>query len=563
MVALALGAMAAGSWLLGEWAAEPPAGEVVSGTFPVNAGAGDPRDISSHNSPELVRNPTNGANLIAVNRIDTPIFSCAMHTSFDGGAGWQTMSPLPIPAGEESPKCYAPDAAFGPEGTLHLAYVTLAGTGNRPNAIWMATSRDGGRTLSDPVRAFGDLKFQVRLMADPTTPDRLYLTWLDVERTATLSFPETGNPIMTAVSEDGGATWSKPVRISPEARQRVVAPSPVVGPDGALYVAYLDLGEDRLDYQGAHEGRGGPPYEGPWWLVLARSTDGGQSWAETTVDQITPTERFIVFLPPMPSVAVGEDGRVHVAFHGGRLGDPDVYAWTSRDGGASFGQAVRVNDTPRGDDTTQEMPRLAVAPDGRLDAVYYDRRADPEDVMTGVSLSSSVDGGRTFGDSLALSDRTFDSRIGWGSERDMADLGSRLGLISTDRNAFAVWADTRAGTEASGKQDLVRALVALAPRPDLPVWAPRAGRYGAYGLAGLAGLFLLLFLVGRRRPEPAPSGATADPGGPAPEGAGQVPGEGQEGREVTADSEDHQKSEGVAGRDVRKSGQDEGVGPRE
>jgi hypothetical protein len=200
--------------------------------------------------------------------------------------------------------------------------------------------------------------------------------------------------------------------------------------------------------------------------VLARSTDRASTWRETTVEaRLVPAERFIVFFPPSPSLVLdGARRRVYASFQDGRLGDADVWLWASTDGGASFGPARRVNDTPRHDRRSQYLPKLAVAPGGRLDVLYYDRRQDRANVRNEVSLQSSGDGGRSFGPSLRLSDRGFDSRVGFGSERGMPDLGSRLALLSTRRDAVAVWADTRAGTEASAKQDLARALVRFQAR---------------------------------------------------------------------------------------------------
>ena len=57
---------------------------------------------------------------------------------------------------------------------------------------------------------------------------------------------------------------------------------------------------------------------------------------------------------------------------------------------------TRVNDTKRRDGTAQYLPKLAVAPDGRLDVLYYDRRADPENLRNQVSLQSSFDHGESF-----------------------------------------------------------------------------------------------------------------------------------------------------------------------
>ena len=474
---------------------------VLGGNLPVNEGAGDPLDISANNSPALVRDPSDGRRLAVVNRIDSPRFSCALHVSLDAGSSWNT-SRIPFPdAGEQPPRCFNPDAAYGADGTLHVSFVTLAGQGNVPDAVWLASSDDGGLTLSTPVRVAGPLAFQVRLAADPRRAERLYLSWLQSSGTGTLLFPDPGNPVVLARSDDGGRSWSEPTRVSSDARERVVAPSVVVAPGGRVYVLYLDVGDDRLDYHGAHDGRGGEPYAGNWSLVLARSDDRGRSWREAVPERrLVPTERFIVFLPPSPSLAVSGDGHVYVGFQDGRLGDADVRVWASEDG-ARFGPGVRVNDTSPKDGTAQYLPRLAVAPGGRLDAVYYDRRADRADVMNEVSLQSSTDGGRTFGPRVRLSDTPFDSRVGFGNERDLPDLGSRLALLATDDRALAVWTDTRAGTEVSRKQDLARAVVAFTAGSDAA---------GPLRVAGLA-VALLAVAVGARSVARARRSGSASP----------------------------------------------------
>ncbi len=465
---------------------------------PVNLSARSPGDISAHNSPTLVRNPARPANLAVSSRIDTPFFSCALHVSIDGGTHW-TQTAIPAPKGEEA-KCFAPDVAFSRDGTLYLSFVTLAGNGNVPHALWLSRSTDGGRTLSDPVKVRGPLTFQVRLAADPVRPRRVYLTWLQASDVGTLKFTAPGNPILAARSDDAGATWSKPARVSSAARGRVVTPAPVVGQDGTLYVLYLDLGADRLDYEGAHEGRGGPAYRGPYTLVLARSQNAGRRWQESVVDtRLSAIARFVVFLAPAPSVAVDRGGRVYAAFQSDTLGDADVWLWSLDPGSSSWRGPTRVNDTRRHDGSAQYLPKLAVAPDGRLDVLYYDRRADRRNLRNEVSLQSSFDHGRTFTPSLRLSSRPSDSRIGFGAKEGLPDLGSRLALISGDRAALGLWTDTRAGTPATQKQDLADAAVAISDPARLSDLARGGLRYGGLA-AGLAGLALLgLALDARNR----------------------------------------------------------------
>ena len=477
------------------------AARVAGDNAPVNAGARTTADISAHNSPTLVSNPRSPGNLVIANKIDSPRFSCALHVSFDGGVHW-SQTPLPLPAGEE-PKCYAPDVTFAADGTLYLSFVTLKGRGNVPNAVWLVRSPDGGQTLSDPTRVRGPLKFQVRMAADPAAPRRLYMTWLDAREVGLFKFADAGNPLRAARSDDGGRTWSQPVTLNSAARTRVVAPSPAVGPQGRLYVTYLDLGEDVLDYEGGHGGRGGEPYQGNWKLVLARSADRGETWDESVIeDELVPTERFVAFTPPFPSLAVDRrSGTLYAAFHDGRRGNPDVYLWKLGTGSRGWSEAKRINDTSASDESSQLLPKLSVAADGRLDALYLDRRSDPGDVMTEVSLQSSYDGGKQFLPRLRLSDRRFDSRIGYGSERGMPDLGSRLGLISTRERALAVWTDTRAGTPTSGKQDLARGLAAFSPPEGLSSTLKTLLRI-AGGLLALVGVGLIVRAAMRQRSDP-------------------------------------------------------------
>ncbi|MBA3510105.1 MAG: exo-alpha-sialidase, partial [Thermoleophilaceae bacterium] len=456
----------------------------------VNAGATESEDISAQNSPTVVRSPVRPAELAASSRIDTPFFSCRLHVSSDGGKSWD-LTAVPAPKGEEA-KCFAPDVAFSADGTLYFSFVTLKGRGNVPNATWISTSEDGGRTLSKPVKVLGKLAFQVRLAADPVNRDRVYMTWLQGRDVASLRFTGTGNPIKSIRSDDGGDSWSRPQTVSDSARERVVAPSPVVGPNGELYVLYVDMGGDTLDYSGEHRGRGGPPYRGSFDLVLARSVDKGKTWQESVVDRrVRPISRFVVFIPPFPSVAVDRDGRVYAAFQDKRLGDSDVLLWSLARGASDWRGPKRVNDTKERDGTSQYLPKLSVAPNGRLDVLYYDRRADrARNVMNQVSLQSSFDAGRTFGPSLRVSSLAFDSRIGFGAKEGLPDLGSRLGLLSDDRRALGVWTDTRAGTPATQKQDIARASVAFTSSAELSKAAERRLRYGGLALV-LVGLALI------------------------------------------------------------------------
>jgi hypothetical protein len=495
VAAILLGLLALGATVLfaGERQIEGKSNDAA-----VNAGAKDPGDISANNSPSLAQNPKDPDELAVSNRVDSPDYTCVLNTSRDHGRSWSAVQ-VKIPPGEGR-KCFAPDVAYGADGTLYMSYVTLRGNGNVPARVWVARSTDNGKTLSAPVAVSGRLAFQVRLTADPDRAKRLYLTWLQTDDVGLLRFAGEDQRVVVSRSDDGGRTWGPPVRVSAPTRERPLAPSSAVGPDGELYVLYLDIGGDRLDYEAGHEGRGGEPYDGRFTLVLGRSADAGKTWQESVVDDdIVPTRRFIAFLPPTPSLAIDRsDGTIYAAFEDGGGSPSDVHVWSLQQDASDWEGPVRVNDTPRADRTSQYLPRIAVAPDGRVDVVYYDRRFDRmQDVMTDASIQSSADGAETFAPRVTLSTQSFDSRIGFGAERDMPDIGNRLGLVSEDDAALAVWADTRAGTPASLKADIAFAQAVVGTSGGLGDGARSALRVA--GVILLLGGIALLVAARRRR----------------------------------------------------------------
>lgn len=502
--AVALAGLAGGlGWW---WAREPtPQAEVVGGNSPINAGAGDRLDPQAHNSPTVVANPTDRDKLAVTSRVDAPRFGCALHVSDDGGASWQPTD-IPEPPGAGEPACFAPSATYGAGGRLYVAYTSFAevpAEGVVPNAVWVAVSDDGGHTLSEPIEAGGPLAFHVRVAADPTTPGRVYLTWLQTDGASGFGPTSAGNPIVAARSDDAGRTWTEPVEVSPPERQRVITPVPAVGAQGRLHLAYLDVGDDRLDYHGAHEGQGGAPHPGPWELVVATSGDHGDSWRERVVaNDLIPVDRFLMLFPPAPTIATDPTrGRVYVAFHDARHSPGDVWLWASPDHADTWREPVRVTDAPAADDSRQHLPAVATAANGRVDVVYYDRRTDPGGTMTEVTWQSSFDGAKTFTSPVTVSTTRFDAAIGYGADRGLPQLGDRLGLTATNHGALAAWADTRADEPATGKQDLASALLSVSgPAPLQPALA--GWQLAVLAVAGLAALGALTaaVLAGRRPP---------------------------------------------------------------
>jgi len=419
--------------------------------------------IDVRNSPTIARNPTRGNNLVATYRMDRPGFSGFLSYSEDGGATWeQTVLPLApdVPKCAASPQgdpCpFGPDVAFGPDGTLYVLYVALRGTGNDPGSLWLSTSTDGGRTLALPAMVSGELAFQARLAVDPKGP--LHITWLQAFGTGNLSFTDPVPYVVAVRSDDKGKTFSAPARVSDPARPRIGGPSPVVDAKGRLQVLYTDYRNNRRDFSALP----GPAAEAPFALVLATSTDGGRTFGPNTeVDtEALPTRRFLIYLPEFPQIAAGSGDNLYATWADGRNGDDDVFLRHSGDGGKSWSNPVKVNNNAA-DGTAQFLPKVAVAPGGRVDVVFLDGRNDPSKRLLDAYLATSGDGGKSFRN-IRLSAQSFDSTVGptFGAEYG-TDFGTKLGLTSTDARAYAVWTDTHLGTPATGRQDVAFTSVSL------------------------------------------------------------------------------------------------------
>ena len=461
---------------------------------PSTVNTDDRGSINAHNSPAVAVAPGPAPAAIAVaDRIDTPRFSCAAWVSTTGGATWRQLSiPLPV----DAPNCHQPDVAYVAPDRLLVLYTATGGPFNQPVGVWLQRF-DGETPAGAAVPVAPADAFPARMAVDGS---RVWVTGIQAEGAAEkpLGFGTTPAPVRLARSNDGGATFSAPVTVS-EGR-RVVQPSPVVLGGDRVVVGALDLAEDFADYEGRHGGQGGPPHEGRWRLLAWTSTDAGSSFGPpvTVAGDLVPPTRLIVNLAPAPSFAAdpSRDGRLYAAWDAGQGDGREVFLARSDDAGATWSAPTSVAPAPRG----QFLPAVGVSPAGRVDLVFYDRRADPDDVRAQVTMASSDDGGRTFR-TETVSSAPFDTRIGFGSLQGIPLLGSRLAVLSESDRALAFWADTGRGTIDTNVQDLTVVIV------DVEESGRRRPVLLALGalLLGLGGGLALLARLrpGDRRPQQA------------------------------------------------------------
>jgi len=419
--------------------------------------------LSAHNSPAVARHPSRPGVVAMADRIDLPRFGCSVSLSATGGATWRSV-PLPLPP--EAPNCFSPDVGFDGDGELLVLYTATGGRFNQPLGVWL--QRYQGDAPSGPaVAVAGPVAFHARMAVRDR---RVAVAWVQATPGAAarpLGWEAAPNPVVLSRSDDGGRTFSPPVPVS-EPDRRVVQPSVLLGAGDEVVVGALDLGDDADDYEARHLGQGGPPAEARWRIVAWRSADGTRFAPPTVVaGELVPPTRIIVNLAPAPGFARdAATGRLYATWDAGRGDGRDVFVARSDDGGDTWSPPVAVAPGPR----AQHLPAVDVAPGGRVDVVFYDRRRDPGDVMAEAVLATSGDGGRRF-TTTTVSDRAFDSRIGFGGFQGIPLLGSHLAVLSSDDRALAFWSDTSGGTQTTGNQDLAVAAVEVGEADERPRWA--------------------------------------------------------------------------------------------
>ena len=356
--------------------------------------------------------------------------------STDGG---RTFTPVQPAGSEEGRSGGDVSLAFDDKGRVFLSFLSIEknglpsywGHGPGANGIWVRRSPDGGRTWDKDAVAVKEWKGQEpdialedmpRIWADtqPSSPHRgnLYIAWIEWQIDKSI--------VLFSRSIDAGRTWSAPVRISTRAgwprddNGAVVGIIGTVAPDGTQYVIW-------------NEGLN---------VTLAVSRDGGKTFE--------PSRPIFDVGPPyfggaggIPGVSramgfpqIGVDAvhrTLYVTWSDFRHGDVDVFISRSADGGQTWTSPQRVNDDPIHDGADQFLQWMAVDPtDGAVYVQFYDRRDDPENRRTHVTLARSTDGGGTFVN-YQWTDEPF--------EGENAFLGDYEWLAAYGGRAFGIWAE--------------------------------------------------------------------------------------------------------------------------
>lgn len=245
-----------------------------------------------------------------------------------------------------------PTVALDGAGRAAVAWVDQA-----RKAVLFQRYGPGGEPLLDApvdVSASPDVfSWLPRVAVSVDDPDRVYLLWQEI----VFSGGTHGGEAFFARSTDGGRTFGEPLNLSnTRAGVGKGRTSPrrwhngsldlALGPDGRIYAAWT-------------------AFEGGLWV--SRSTDGGASFAEP----VRVTDGGEGEPARAPSLAVGPDGRVHLAWAVGGEQAADLRYAASGDGGRSFGGPRALF----GGGGHADAPKLAVDGAGTLHLAWAESPA--------------------------------------------------------------------------------------------------------------------------------------------------------------------------------------------
>ena len=351
----------------------------------------------------------------------------AFGLSTDGGSTFQQQS-LPETVAQNLGD---PVVAFGPNGEIY--YTAIANDGW--SVIVLCTSTDNATTwtcgeASGIYANAYDAQEQSWMAVDTSTSKyrgTVYVVWTDVSQV----YDGGGSFIFFTYTRDGGQTYSSPLALSPLDGSAVVRDATVsVGPSGEVWVSYFD----------DHFGGTG--------ITVTKSADGGNSFSglksATLVSPLaaTLTGGNGVATATSPATAVDKNGTFHLVYAavqpGQSLDRSDIFYVSSTDGGATFSTPARLNDD--GTSTTQWLPAITAAADGTVAVKWWDRRNDPvNDSLTDVYMTTSTDGGRTFGTNIRVTDHNWV----FGPSSLGNYHGSYDGIAADAGNFYLSWSDER------------------------------------------------------------------------------------------------------------------------
>ena len=444
-------------------------------------------------------NPTNPMNVIATANDNAYLsgydgWRMSSFYSKDGGKTWK-HSPTPrnlgayfTPHKTYSATIFDPAVTFDSKGDAYYAY-GFTETGKtvnteEKNGVFVVKSTNGGENwegfseeypnrivaiTGDGFSSYNPFHDRYTMTADisPTSKykDNLYIAWRVFRGV---------EGVVVSVSSDGGNYW-EPYKKVGEGGQ---APMPACGPDGEVYIAYIDMNYSTKTSS----------------AMFVKSTNGGADFSnpieaqkvfsigttDPTNGRFTLADKQKMRVSSVPQIAVDisngpNRGTIYIIQAGrefNEAGPYGVFLSRSTDGGKTWMKNKRIDDSPVRND--RFFPSITCDPvTGIVSVFYYSSQNDPtnnEGVDGYVAISG--DGGNTF-TNYRVSDRTIYLKDGntvfpqdasggvyWGDYTSITSYGGYIYPLW--------WAPTNANY-TFGTNDMFTALISNGPKPPANV----------------------------------------------------------------------------------------------
>jgi hypothetical protein len=506
----------------------------VGTNYPLRFPGGIP--IYGRDAVGLAVNPHNPRHIVALYS-DYQTSWCEVVVSTNSGRTWRRTR-LKAPAGFISPPCTVGNhlanfvdggIAFGRGNNVYATFAS-GRTDDQGNSVGksvlVARSANGGRSFavadvalpggSDPD--VGPDYTLPKLVVKPgagATDDRIHVVANAEESepkiNPELTAPDSETKVVITTSRNGGRTWGDRVSAGRPGESSIEVTQPVIGKNGTLYVGWRTRRADPVQV-------GSFLPEGT--VVVARSTDQGQTWKQVTAAGVrgfvytgpvtppysaTPTSFDASTFPRL--AADPRSGNVYLVYGNDTqpqtqasvqnidhfiAKDMDVYFQRSTDGGDRWSDPVRLNgQAPIQYEITQTRhPNMSVAPDGRLDVVWQDRRhwylgPAKETGITGVCTHthvecdearigdtyyrSSSNGGASFSRERRITDHHINNDVGYDYRFGTYwDYGPQALALGNSRILFA-WMDSRDGNVDNDNMNIYFAQATLNGSRSIPV----------------------------------------------------------------------------------------------
>ena len=320
--------------------------------------------------------------------------------SRDNGRTWTTVGPL-------APGIFHSDPIlrFAPDSKLFYNSLLVVGGSTFTDQYFV--SLDGGATYAAPYNIPGGDK--TWFVIDSTTSighGNHYDNW------NVASNPTPGKTFARSIT--AGATWQTPLAMP---GGPPIFGTPSIGPNGEVYFSGTNAAAPGLSVVRSTNAKDSsvtptfaasfPPINGDLGFSLAINPDGLPGQLNSDVDRSSGPGRGFVYV--CGSVVPSDTS------------DPlEVRFQRSRDGGVTWDPYVRVNDDVS-TTAVQWFATMSVAPNGRIDVVWNDTRADPvNNMLSRTYYAFSTNNGASFSANQPITVQ-WDPAVGYPQQNKIGD----------------------------------------------------------------------------------------------------------------------------------------------